>query len=147
MADHDREVGPRDEEEASRGPAPSGAQSAGAEESHTMPGAAGRTAPPPPPRGDGFRDFMRQKTAQIILAGLIGLVVGGLLGGGAVAVISGFVHRGDRYVYDYYPRWQRFRDDCGPGPCSYRYPPPYVQRWQAPPPPTVTPIPKPTRTG
>lgn len=142
MADHDRDVEPRDEEEASRGSAPSGDQSADTQQSHTVP-----TAAPPPPRGDGFRDFMRQKTAQIILAGLVGLVVGGLLGGGAVAAISGFVHRGDRYVYDSYPRWQRFHDDCGPGPCQYRYPPPYVERWQAPPPPTATPVPKPTPTG
>ncbi|MEQ4718670.1 hypothetical protein [Nonomuraea sp. B19D2] len=105
MADHDREAGSRGEEEAPRDPAP-------AEETEELhqPRAEGRSrlryGEPPPGPGipptmlsaspsppGSYRDFFRQKQAQILGAGLIGLVLGGLLGGGAVAAISNFTHR------------------------------------------------------
>ncbi|MEV1169655.1 hypothetical protein [Nonomuraea sp. NPDC049784] len=105
MADHDREAGSRGEEEAPRDPAP-------AEETEELhqPGAEGRSrlrygeAPPgpgfaptmplaSPSRPESYRDFFRQKQAQVLGAGLIGLVLGGLLGGGAVAAVSGLTHR------------------------------------------------------
>ncbi|MER6942661.1 hypothetical protein ABT294_01440 [Nonomuraea sp. NPDC000554] len=128
-----------------------------------------------PPRSDAFRDFIRQKPAQIIGAGLIGLVIGGLLGGGAVALIGGIAHRSIGYAH-----WEGLpgRDGWGPhrGPV-HRYPdfpdcravpggtycrdqgpyvyPPYAvpTPWpsMAPKPlPTImptTPLPVPTRTG
>lgn len=88
-------------------------------------------APPPPPRSDSFRDFIRQKPAQIIGAGLIGLIIGGVLGGGAVAAISGIVHRRDMpHVYWQSPAWEPYPgyQDCRPVPGGTycRQQPPYV---------------------
>ncbi|NUR82724.1 MAG: hypothetical protein HOY71_01400, partial [Nonomuraea sp.] len=51
---------------------------------------------------------------------MIGLVVGALLGGGAVAVVSAVVHRGDHVRI--YPDFRRH----GPPYPYYQYPPPYV---------------------
>ncbi|MEU7853680.1 hypothetical protein [Nonomuraea sp. NPDC049141] len=120
MADHDRDAGSRGEEEAPRDPTP------GDRLGHTE-----RPAAYAPPRSDSFRDFIRQKPAQIIGAGLIGLVIGGVLGGGAVAMISGIVHRHDApRVYWQNPAWEPYPgyQDCRPVPggtyCGRQ--PPYV---------------------
>ncbi|TMR95377.1 hypothetical protein [Nonomuraea basaltis] len=118
MADHDRDAGSRGEEEAPRDPMPdetAASPSARDTDVHpTQPGlrygeippgpapedytTTAHTMPGPtdsPQQGSGsFRDFIRQKPAQIIGAGLIGLFVGGLLGGTAVALVS---DRGDRH--------------------------------------------------
>ena len=102
------------------------------------PGGAWATgAPPPPPRSDSFRDFIRQKPAQIIGAGLIGLIIGGVLGGGAVAAIGGVVHRREApRVYWQGPAWERYPgyQDCRPVPggtyCGQQ--PPYVNPRMAP---------------
>ncbi|MEU6784150.1 hypothetical protein ABZ912_33560 [Nonomuraea angiospora] len=98
MADHDRDAGSRGEEEAPRDPTPeddlheSGARSR-LKYGEAPPG-PGFTMPPEPPRHpDSYREFFRQKQAQVLGAGLIGLVIGALLGGTAVAVVSGFGHR------------------------------------------------------
>ncbi|MFF4616727.1 hypothetical protein [Nonomuraea jabiensis] len=45
-----------------------------------------------PSRPDSYREFFRQKQAQVLGAGIIGLLIGALLGGTAVAVVSGFSH-------------------------------------------------------
>ncbi|WP_431923760.1 hypothetical protein [Nonomuraea jabiensis] len=94
MADHDRDAGSRGEEEAPRDPTP--ADEPG-ERSRLKYGEAlpdpGFTMPPAPPRPpDSYREFFRQKQAQVLGAGIIGLVIGALLGGTAVAVVSGFSH-------------------------------------------------------
>ncbi|WP_219462684.1 hypothetical protein [Nonomuraea rhizosphaerae] len=66
----------------------------------TMPGRAWGGWEAPPPRGDSWREFFRQRPAQILGAGLIGLIIGGVLGGGSVALVAGLSHRGeDRFVY------------------------------------------------
>ncbi|MEV4353979.1 hypothetical protein ACWEPL_06300 [Nonomuraea sp. NPDC004186] len=98
MADHDRDAGSRGEEEAPRDPTPdddlheSGARSR-LKYGEAPPG-PGFTMPLAPPRHpDSYREFFRQKQAQVLGAGLIGLVIGALLGGTAVAVVSGFAHR------------------------------------------------------
>ncbi|MEV4107365.1 hypothetical protein [Nonomuraea sp. NPDC049695] len=101
MADHDREAGSRGEEEAPRDPAPA------EETENRVAGRSGlRYGDPPPGPGiaptipvassshpGSYRDFFRQKQTQILGAGLIGLFVGGLLGGGAVAAIGNLTHR------------------------------------------------------
>ncbi|MCA2221317.1 hypothetical protein [Nonomuraea aurantiaca] len=172
MADHDRDAGSRGEEEAPRDPtpgdrpaAPPDAEAATTRVSGPPPGSGWATAapPPPPPRSDSFRDFFRLKPTQIIGAGLIGLIIGGVLGGGAVAVISGMVHRGDT-ARVYWQDWERYPgyQDCRPGPYgSYcRRLPPYPGPYQVPAtpyplptvvptmmPPSVMPTPMPTKTG
>ncbi|MGP3954626.1 hypothetical protein ACTWPT_01415 [Nonomuraea sp. 3N208] len=133
MADHDRDAGSRGEEEAPRDPAreepaapsnerdtdvypdqsnmkygeipPGPDPHAGQDHTsaaHTMPGSDSSYR-----RTDtSFRDFIRQKPAQIAGAGLIGLVVGALFGGTAVAVVSNLGDRHDRHgVYMQYPDW------------------------------------------
>ncbi|WP_162795600.1 hypothetical protein [Nonomuraea lactucae] len=65
------------------------------------------TAPWEPPKSGGFRDFMRQKQAQVIAAGLIGLMVGGLVGGLTVAMASGPADRPDQSATWDSPRWDR----------------------------------------
>ncbi|MFI6319806.1 hypothetical protein ACIBG8_19890 [Nonomuraea sp. NPDC050556] len=67
--------------------------------------------------GPTFGDFVRQRHTQIFGAALIGLIVGALLGGIAVAVVSNMVHRGDRHVHvhDRVPYW-RHDDGCRPVP-------------------------------
>ncbi|MEU4230356.1 hypothetical protein AB0F17_39210 [Nonomuraea sp. NPDC026600] len=126
MADHDRDAGSRGEEEAPRDPTPGDRSGAPHSEGPTA-----YAAPPRPPRSDSFRDFIRQKPAQIIGAGLIGLIIGGVLGGGAVAVISGIVHRHDGpRVHWQSPAWERYPgyQDCRPVPGGTycRQMPPYV---------------------
>jgi hypothetical protein len=63
----------------------------------TGPGWAG----PRPPEAGSWRDFARQKPAQIIGAGLIGLILGCLIGGTAVLLIGGITSRAS------YGDWQR----------------------------------------
>lgn len=142
---------------------------------HTSPG-WGPPPPPPPPRQDSsFRDFVRQKPAQIIGAGLIGLVIGGLLGGTAVALVAGVTHHDRASHWDDRPRWGPYRDwerhpgvhpNCRPvpggtycrdaapfppGPTAPMIPPTPVPTMSLPPtsPPTAPPpiTPTPTRTG
>ncbi|NRQ35248.1 hypothetical protein HII36_25980 [Nonomuraea sp. NN258] len=190
MADHDRDAGSRGEEEAPRDPTPGEEQPAAlppgepptstsygyTSYAHTMPGGA----PPgwgaePPPRSDTFKDFFRQKPAQILAAGLLGLLFGVLLGGGAVAALTSLDDRHDRWQD--YPRVQRIPgSDCLPHPSGsycvfpqypvhpmpsmypYPYPPPYPVQPRVEPrpmptrtvtlaPPTRVPTPVPTRTG
>ncbi|MFI6738056.1 hypothetical protein ACIBI9_34465 [Nonomuraea sp. NPDC050451] len=98
MADHDRDAGSRGEEEAPRDPTPADELHEPGEPSRLKYGEAppgpGFTMPlAPPRRPDSYREFFRQKQAQVLGAGLIGLVIGALLGGTAVAVVSGFAHR------------------------------------------------------
>ncbi|MFI6791069.1 hypothetical protein ACIBG4_27445 [Nonomuraea sp. NPDC050383] len=114
---------------------------------------------------------MRQKPAQIIGAGLIGLVIGGLLGGTAVALVVGVTHHDRASHWDDRPRWGPYRDwerhpgvhpDCRPvpggtycrdaapfppGPTAPMIPPTPVPTMSLPPtaPPPITPTP--TRTG
>ncbi|MEU0571088.1 hypothetical protein ABZ297_37640 [Nonomuraea sp. NPDC005983] len=135
---------------------PSGPQTgAGAGASGPQTGAA--WAGSRPPRSDAFRDFIRQKPAQIIGAGLIGLVIGGLLGGGAVALVGGIAHRSIGYAHWEGRGWgphrgpvHRYPDlpDCRAVPggtyCRdqgpYGYPPyPVPTQW-----PTMAPKPLPT---
>lgn len=155
MADHDRDDGSRGEEEAPRdpnpGPPPRGQDddTEGPDPAHTVPPyAAGpdpRTeagpdprvgdtafsaAAPPreayPPRDGSLRDFVRQRHTQVFGAALIGLIVGALLGGIAVALISSMVHRGDRR--DHYielPAWRHERGGCHVTPGGMWCPPPY----------------------
>ncbi|MEU7739550.1 hypothetical protein [Nonomuraea sp. NPDC049158] len=185
MADHDRDAGSRGEEEAPRDPtpgdrpaAPSDTETATTRVSGPPPGAGWATAAPPPPqrplppRYDSFRGFIRLKPTQIIGAGLLGLIIGGILGGSAVAVISGMALRGDsaRIFWESrgrYPGHLSHPDfqECRPGPggsfCRRlpMYPGPY-QMPATPYPlptavpsglptmvPTVTPTPMPTKTG
>ncbi|MGP4093916.1 hypothetical protein [Nonomuraea sp. KM90] len=101
MADHDRDAGSRGEEEAPRDPSPTEPtqelRSPGEEPGQLKYGEQADRAyayiPPtvPDPAGwerESFSDFARRKRRQIIGAGLIGLVVGGLLGGLGVAAFS-----------------------------------------------------------
>ncbi|MEU8247599.1 hypothetical protein [Nonomuraea sp. NPDC048916] len=108
-----------------------------------------------PRPSSGFRDFVRQKPAQIIGAGLIGLIVGGILGGGAVAVISGITARQDRHVHWQHPGWDRRGgpgfQECRPVPggmnCRYGDPYPYPVPTMTMMPPAIPATPVPTRTG
>lgn len=133
MADHDRDAGSRGEEEAPRDPDPAGTGDVTRE--GPAPDSPGPSDPNPDPAhdqrpggaafsstaytqpGPTFGDFVRQRHTQIFGAALIGLIVGALLGGIAVAVISGMVHRGDRHVYiqDDGPYW-RHDGGCRPVP-------------------------------
>ncbi|RVX47942.1 hypothetical protein EDD27_10895 [Nonomuraea polychroma] len=140
MADHDRDDGSRGDEEAPRDPAreepaapsnerdtdvypeqsnlkygeipPGPGPHAGQDHTtaaHTMPGSAGWGSSRRP--DTSFRDFIRQKPAQIVGAGLIGLVVGALSGGTTVALVSNLGDRHDHHrVYLESPGWgpQRF---------------------------------------
>jgi hypothetical protein len=123
---------------------------------HTMPGLPAWGASP---RSDSFRDFIRQKPAQIIGAGLIGLVFGALLGGTTVAVVSNLGDRGEMhgmYQEDYPPLGpgvregylnpRRVEPSCRQGPDGgvYCAAPPNVL---PEPVPTLTIVPEPTRTG
>ncbi|MGV9307724.1 hypothetical protein ACWDLG_30505 [Nonomuraea sp. NPDC003727] len=134
MADHDRAAGPRGEEEAPRGPDPESAPppASGASQAGPPP----PPSPPPPPR-ETFAGFVRQKHAQIIGAGLIGLLAGGVLGGAAVAILFRVADHGDR------PRTARWEDHGrhrfgGPesyrldGPEGHRLGGPEVYRWGGP---------------
>ncbi|MFI6709837.1 hypothetical protein ACIBF7_25605 [Nonomuraea sp. NPDC050478] len=87
MADHDRDAGSRGEEEPPRDPnrrdtrpTPYGELGPGP---YSGPGWGPLPAPPAKPT---LRDFLRRKQTQVVGAGLAGLVVGGLIGGGAVAL-------------------------------------------------------------
>lgn len=142
MADHDRDAGSRGEEEAPRDPTPGEHDGEGRSRyryGEAPPGPG--YAPPPtmpmaaPSRPGSYREFFRQKQAQVIGAGLVGLALGALLGGGAVAVVSDFGHRDDaRVMHQGYPGW-------GPG---LRY----LERPGMPPPPSPPPPPPvPIRTG
>jgi hypothetical protein len=130
MADHDRDAGPRGEEEAPRGSTPDEAAVSPSERdtdvhptqpdlkygeippgpqmdpedtttAHTMPRAAGwdTSQQQQPPRSDSFRGFVRQKPAQIIGAGLVGLLLGAVLGGTAVGVVANAADRHDRHGF------------------------------------------------
>ncbi|MDP4504670.1 hypothetical protein [Nonomuraea turcica] len=134
MADHDRDAGSRGEEEAPRDPAreepaapsnerdtdvypdqqpnlkygeiPPGPQVSQDDTAaaRTMPGSTGWDSSRRPDAS--FRDYLRQKPTQIVGAGLIGLIVGALFGGTAVAVVSNLGDRHDRHgVYMQYPDW------------------------------------------
>ncbi|MEV4161730.1 hypothetical protein [Nonomuraea dietziae] len=137
MADHDHADGPRGEEEAPRGPDP---ESAPPPASAPLP-----PRPAPPAHSDGFAAFVRQKYTQIIGAGLIGLLIGAILGGGAVAVL----HRiADRHPAQWQSPmrygWQQ-PGECwytpGGRTCAYPYPYPVYPAH----PPTV-PLPGPSKT-
>jgi hypothetical protein len=133
MADHDRDAGSRGEEEAPRDPnsdetttspnerdtdvyptqaglkygeIPPGPGTDYTTTAHTMPGSSGPGASQQPPRSGSFRDFVRRKPAQIAGAGLIGLVLGALIGGTAVAVVSNIADRRDhhRMYWEYHER-------------------------------------------
>ncbi|MFI7451702.1 hypothetical protein ACIBQX_29695 [Nonomuraea sp. NPDC049714] len=77
----------------------------------TAPGWAG----PRPPEPGSWRDFVRQKPAQIIGAGLIGLIVGCLIGGSAVLLI------GSLTSHDAYRSWERPALDRRYGPLQPDY--------------------------
>ncbi|TMR23118.1 hypothetical protein ETD86_09430 [Nonomuraea turkmeniaca] len=134
MADHDRDAGSRGEEEAPRDPAREEPAAPSTERdtdvypdqsnlkygeippgpgphvgqdytsaAHTLPGSDSSYR-----RADtSFRDFIRQKPAQIAGAGLIGLVLGAMIGGTTVAVVSNLGDRHERHgVYVEYPDWR-----------------------------------------
>ncbi|MET9342882.1 hypothetical protein [Nonomuraea sp. NPDC003804] len=133
MADHDRAAGPRGEEEAPRGPDPESAPppASGASQAGPPPPPPPPSPPPPsppPPPQETFAGFVRQKHAQIIGAGLIGLLAGGVLGGAAVAILFRVADHGDR------PRTARWEDHGGHrfgGPEGYRLEPP-AECWSTP---------------
>lgn len=130
MADHDRDAGSRGEEEAPRDPDPDETTASPNERdtdvyptqsnlkygeippgspdypptAHTMPGRGGSDSSQQ--RSGSFRDFVRQKPAQIIGAGLIGLFAGALLGGTAVAVVSNMDDRHDRHGVWIHGGWE-----------------------------------------
>ncbi|GAA3176076.1 hypothetical protein [Nonomuraea roseoviolacea] len=151
MADHDREVGSRGDEEAPRDPDP-GAQPPPSQDA-TAHASPGWSPPPAAPRPDtSFRDFLRQKPTQIIGAALIGLIVGGLLGGTAVALVVGVTHHdrvvpwGPRFGWDPYQDWEhmpRAYPDCRPAPGGTycRYGAPYPPMPSVVPVPSVAPVP------
>ncbi|MEO3871907.1 hypothetical protein ABGB18_24090 [Nonomuraea sp. B12E4] len=176
MADHDQNAGSRGEEEAPRDPTPSegtgglrqppeepgdrlrygeflegpGPRSGYRRQQDTMPGVPG---PGARERESTFGDFFRQKQAQIIGAGLIGLVVGGLLGGGAVLFVSSVTDRNAPSEARWAPGWGPRQDFHHPGgivsSCGPRSDGVYCV---VPPPigdplPPVTVRPVPTRTG
>ncbi|MGW0808819.1 hypothetical protein [Nonomuraea sp. NPDC002799] len=178
MADHDRDAGSRGEEEAPRDPTsdttgdtPTASQHARANApdeddeqlrygqaprgpGFTMPGYAWEE---PRPSGS-YRSFFRQKPAQVIGAGLIGLFIGGLLGGTAVAALRDGGHQYETHRIDSWERPGRVlpqEDVCQPLPiresarCVVVLPPgmrePAVPPESAPPPPQ--PQPERTSTG
>lgn len=152
MADHDQAVGPRGEEEASRGPDPESAPPPPPGPPQGPPSGPPQDSPvfgPPPPR-DSFATYLRQKHTQIIGAGLIGLLIGGLLGGGAVAILFRVADHGDRHRVAHWERPDRYgwqpAPDCwytpgGGRSCAY----PYAYPVQPPMPPMPT-VPMPPRT-
>lgn len=98
MTDHDRDAGsrggdpPRDPSRPE--PAPYGHPYGG----HFHGGAAGPgwgplPPPPPPPPKPAVHEFFRRKQTQIVGAALAGLVVGGILGGSAVALTGTLIDR------------------------------------------------------
>lgn len=106
MTDHDRDTGSRGEEpprDPSRrhpaeqprtenlasGPPPVG-MPYGGPEPYTGPGWG--PLPPLSPKPT-FLDFLRRKRTQVVGAGLAGLVVGGIIGGGAVALTGALAER------------------------------------------------------
>lgn len=136
----------------------------------TGPGWAG----PRPPEAGSWRDFARQKPAQIIGAGLIGLILGCLIGGTAVLLIGGITSRAsygdwerpgmERHHGRLQPDYRAPRyPDCRPAPGGIycRQPAPYPMPFPSdgssisPPRPAPTlpspvptlPSPLPTRTG
>ncbi|MGN9838600.1 hypothetical protein ACTMTI_10825 [Nonomuraea sp. H19] len=182
MADHDRDAGSRGEEEAPRDPDPGAtadtdvhpsgpglkygeippgpgtqATQEHASAAHTMPGPSGWPSSPPPPRSDSFRDFIRQKPAQIAGAGLIGLVLGAMLGGTAVAVVSNLADRHDGYDIRMAHDWgarrgfvipERAYPLCGMGPDNVPCVAPPGKAVVPDPTQTfVVPPPRPTSTG
>ncbi|NJP92188.1 hypothetical protein HCN51_22425 [Nonomuraea sp. FMUSA5-5] len=121
MADHDRDAGSRGEEEAPRDPTPSeptqelqepGPLKYGehADRPYTylpptqpIPAPGERAATP-------FGDFLRRRRTQVTAAGLIGLLVGGILGGVTVAAFNDL--REDHGRYDMWteaPGWSHHR--------------------------------------
>ncbi|MFD1936535.1 MULTISPECIES: hypothetical protein [Nonomuraea] len=159
MADHDHAAGPRGEEEASRGPDPESAPSPPSGPPSEPPSGPPQNGPvfgPPPPPRETFATFVRQRHAQIIGAGLIGLLIGGLLGGGAVAILFRVADHGDRHRVSHWEGPGRYGmqppADCwytpdGGTACA----PPYRYRYprQAPvqPMPPVPTMSLPPRTG
>lgn len=107
---------------------------------------------PRTPRDGSLRDFVRQKHAQVIGAGLIGLIVGGVLGGLAVGLVSGMVHRGgDRYPV----MWEERGWKGGPEPMCRQHPGGAVECFRERrgevypypyPVPSMFPVPAPTQT-
>ncbi|MFG1702970.1 hypothetical protein ACFLIM_07235 [Nonomuraea sp. M3C6] len=173
MADHDRDAGSRGEEEAPRDPTSD--TDVFPSDTDVFPGEAhgrlryGEAPPGPgypvtahtmplgsPPPSDSYRDFFRQKQAQIIGAGLIGLVAGALLGGTAVGVVSSLTHRDDvpRAYWEEpgwghkrpYPYPERIVPSCRPGPDGVICVAPPTYMGPKPVPTTMVP-PPPTRTG
>ncbi|MFI7126543.1 hypothetical protein ACIBQ1_12690 [Nonomuraea sp. NPDC050153] len=163
MADHDRDAGSRGEEEAPRDPTPADELHEPEERSRLRYGEAppgpGFTMPlAPPPRPGSYREFFRQKQAQVLGAGLIGLVLGAVLGGTAVAMAGDFSHRDEMHRGVYWEElgWapKRFQvpDRLGPacerGPdgvqCGYVLPEP--RSGDVAPAPSA-PIPLPTSSG
>ncbi|MFI6480044.1 hypothetical protein ACIBH1_19065 [Nonomuraea sp. NPDC050663] len=88
-ADHDRNVGPRGEEEAPRGPAPSTERLTYGE----LPPEAPLDHVDDQPEPAAPRSVLRRRDFQLIGAGVAGLVLGVLLGGSLVAALD---DRGDR---------------------------------------------------
>ncbi|WP_049561174.1 hypothetical protein [Nonomuraea sp. SBT364] len=194
MADHDRDAGSRGDEEAPRDPnRPEGHAETlrnAAEDTQVLPdpspdpahaiGPAAPAAPsghpvsppvrpvPPPPQPGTFRDFVRQKPAQIIGAGLLGLLAGVLIGALAVVMLTAWAdHRagsrdhsgwdhprwGDSRVHPGYPGYPGFHE-CRPVPggmfCGPAGRPGLAPSPTMPPPkpvPSVTVTAIPTRTG
>ncbi|MFB4265817.1 hypothetical protein [Nonomuraea sp. GTA35] len=123
MADHDRDAGSRGEEEAPRDPTPS------SEPTRELPEPGplkyGEQAdrayayiPPTRPnpasweRGSSpFGDFLRRRRTQVMSAGMVGLLVGGLLGGVTVAAFNDLAHDHDSHeMWMRAPdRWQQHR--------------------------------------
>ncbi|MEV0825714.1 hypothetical protein [Nonomuraea rubra] len=137
MADHDRDAGSRGEEEAPRDPTPSSEPSQ-PEQNQTEPSRpeptrelhepgplkygeqadrASTYLPPTQPNPASwereqapFGDFLRRRRTQVMGAGLVGLVVGGLLGGVTVAAFSDLAHDHDHGMRMEAPGWGHHRE-------------------------------------
>jgi hypothetical protein len=152
MADHDRDAGSRGEEEAPRDPTLQLRYGEQADQAyvHIPP-----TRPSPPDWEPSFGDYLRRKKSHVMGAGIIGLVVGGLLGGLTVAAFSDPYEDHARYEMGvnepgWAPRGElrgpvRLDHGCFPtedGTVQCVIPPPPVMAPDAP-----DPAPAPTRTS
>ncbi|TYB67187.1 hypothetical protein FXF51_14935 [Nonomuraea sp. PA05] len=122
MADHDRDAGSRGEEEAPRDPTlsqptrelPEPGPLKYGEQADQAYAYIPPTKPNPAPwereSSSSFGDYLRRRRTQVMGAGLIGLLVGGLLGGATVAAFNDVAHEGDRYdMFVEEPGWGRHR--------------------------------------
>lgn len=88
MADHDHDAGSRGGKDAPRDPSRHDAPMSYGDLGPGPYSGPGWSTPPPPPPRPSLGDHLRRKQVQIAGAALAGLIVGGVLGGAAVAAWS-----------------------------------------------------------